>query len=114
MIQILVEFYRAVIAIILVVACICALVFFVFGVSTGSSFGFLIIYLVLGLVLFQHTPARADAGPHGGFAANTDACAACHRAHSARGAELVVAAVPALCLACHDGSGKRRGPLRWL
>lgn len=47
MIQILVEFYRAVIAIILVVACICALVFLAFGVSTGSSFGFLMAVGVL-------------------------------------------------------------------
>lgn len=66
---------------------------------------FLTVGFVFVLVLFQPITARADAGPHGGFAANTDACAGCHRTHSAQGPELLVTNVLALCLGCHDGSG---------
>lgn len=70
-----------------------------------------LIALVLGLVIilaFATTVALADNGPHGGFAANTDACAGCHRIHSASvgSNELLVATDPeALCLSCHDNAG---------
>lgn len=70
-----------------------------------------LIALVLGLVLLltlATTVAMADNGPHGGFAANTDACAGCHRVHSASvgSNELLVSSSPqALCLSCHDNSG---------
>jgi predicted CXXCH cytochrome family protein len=70
-----------------------------------------LIALVLGLVLvlaLATTIALADNGPHGGFAANTDACAGCHRLHSARvgSNELLQASDPeALCLSCHGNSG---------
>jgi predicted CXXCH cytochrome family protein len=70
-----------------------------------------LIALVLGLVLLlalATTVALADNGPHGGFAANTDACAGCHRIHSASvgSNELLVAtSVEALCLSCHGTSG---------
>lgn len=70
-----------------------------------------LIALVLGLVLLlavATTIALADNGPHGGFAANTDACASCHRIHSAKSSDgmlLKAADIYLLCTSCHDGSG---------
>jgi predicted CXXCH cytochrome family protein len=71
----------------------------------------ILIAMLLGLVLvlaLATTIALADNGPHGGFAASTDACAGCHRAHSAKTGSnslLVVAGIDALCESCHDGTG---------
>ena len=69
----------------------------------------LLFALALGLILVLAlaTVAMADNGPHGGFSATTDACAGCHRAHSAAfGSNALLIADPeALCLSCHDGSG---------
>ena len=43
--------------------------------------------------------------PHGNFTANTDLCAACHKTHSAVGAQLLKAPTGTeLCYMCHDGS----------
>ena len=69
----------------------------------------LLIALVIGLLLVAAlaTVASADNGPHGGFTSTTDACAGCHRAHSAKsGANtlLVMSSVDALCLSCHGGA----------
>ncbi len=66
---------------------------------------------VLGLLLALATTALADNGPHGGAAfanGSTDACAGCHRIHSAKsndGFLLVATDVYALCTSCHDGTG---------
>ncbi len=60
--------------------------------------------MLLGFVV----AVSADNGPHGGFTASTDACANCHRAHSAQmggNALIVQSSVEALCLSCHDGNG---------
>ena len=69
----------------------------------------LLIALALGvvLVLALATVASADNGPHGSFTATTDACASCHRAHSAQyGSNALLIMDPeALCLSCHDGTG---------
>jgi predicted CXXCH cytochrome family protein len=69
----------------------------------------LLFALVLGLLLVAAlaTVAMADNGPHGGFTATTDACAACHRAHSAKyGSNALLIMDPeALCLSCHNGTG---------
>lgn len=71
----------------------------------------LLIALVLGLLLVAAlaTVASADNGPHGGFTPTTDACANCHRAHSAQTGSNALLIVPggieALCLSCHDGTG---------
>ena len=69
----------------------------------------LLIALVLGLILVLAlaTVAMADNGPHGGFTATTDACASCHRAHTAQvgSNSLLIMDVEALCLSCHDGTG---------
>ncbi len=51
-------------------------------------------------------PVRADNGPHGGYTATTDACAGCHRAHTAQGNNLLVTgSSTALCLTCHGTTG---------
>lgn len=69
----------------------------------------ILIATVLGaaLVLALSTLAMADNGPHGGFAASTDACASCHRTHSAQyGSNALLISNPTtLCLSCHDGTG---------
>lgn len=69
----------------------------------------LLIALVLGLLLVAAlaTVASADNGPHGGFTSTTDACAGCHRAHSAQSganALLITSSIDALCLSCHGGA----------
>jgi len=66
---------------------------------------FLCVCLVLVLEFLPGAwTARADNGPHGGYTAVTDACAGCHRAHTAAGTRLLVDAVPALCLTCHGSA----------
>lgn len=69
----------------------------------------LLFAVVLGLLLVAGfaTIALADNGPHGSFTASTDACASCHRAHSAQygSNSLLIASPEALCLSCHDGTG---------
>lgn len=51
--------------------------------------------------------AFADNTPHGGtYGATTDACAGCHRAHTAVGDGLLKASSTyALCTSCHNGTG---------
>lgn len=65
--------------------------------------------LVTGLLLLLSLPAGlalADNGPHGGYTASTDACAGCHRAHTAPAPKLLVNAVPDLCFTCHGSTGQ--------
>lgn len=50
--------------------------------------------------------ALADNGPHGNFTKTTDACAACHRAHTAVGSYLLTSpSVSELCESCHGTTG---------
>ena len=70
----------------------------------------LLFAVVLGLIVVAAlaTTALADNGPHGGFTANTDACASCHRAHTAKSADgflLVQGDIYLLCTSCHNGAG---------
>ena len=73
----------------------------------------LLFALVIGLMLVAAltTTALADNGPHGGAAfasGSTDACASCHRAHTAQDATgdlLKVSSIYGLCTSCHDGTG---------
>ncbi len=68
----------------------------------------LVFALILGLLLTAAvaTIAAADNGPHGNFTASTDACAGCHRAHTAKAADyLLVQDTYDLCMSCHDGTG---------
>ncbi len=60
--------------------------------------------LALGLLLTIARPVRADNGPHGGYTATTDACAGCHRAHTAQAGRLLVSQVPGLCYSCHGST----------
>ena len=48
--------------------------------------------------------ASADGGPHGGYTGTTDACAGCHRTHTAPGPKLLVSSNTALCLTCHGAT----------
>lgn len=70
----------------------------------------LIFALALSVVLLLAiaSVASADHGPHGRFNGSTDACASCHRAHSAISTDgflLVASDVYELCTSCHDGTG---------
>ncbi len=66
--------------------------------------------LLLAIVLFTlflYIPVKAllaDNGPHGGYTALTDACAGCHRTHTATNASLLLSTVPNLCYSCHGSS----------
>jgi len=66
--------------------------------------------LAAALALMAAGRAQADGGPHqlglnSGTAGLAGDCAACHRAHTAVAADLLKAALPGLCLSCHDGTG---------
>lgn len=68
----------------------------------------ILVLAVVALLALQGGVAKADNGPHGGYTAtNTpDGCAACHRAHTAKG-EMLLAATNTydLCTTCHGTSG---------
>ena len=63
-----------------------------------------VLFGVAVLVALPVRAARADNGPHGIQSVVTDSCAGCHRAHTARGANLLASDVPTLCTTCHDGT----------
>ncbi len=64
----------------------------------GLLGGVLVFLLGIGL-------AAADNGPHGGYTPTTDACAGCHRAHTALGPNLLKASTVAdLCFSCHGST----------
>jgi len=66
-----------------------------FGVLVASAAG-----------LWGGRSASADGGPHVyGQSVTTDACAGCHRAHTAQAANLLKVSETTLCNTCHDGSG---------
>ncbi|MFQ5382147.1 MAG: cytochrome c3 family protein, partial [Dehalococcoidia bacterium] len=67
----------------------------------------LVFVLIAGAAILATpvTPASADNGPHGGYSTTTDACAACHRAHTATAPRLLTGSAHLLCLTCHDGTG---------
>lgn len=67
---------------------------------------FVISTLVLAALLVTWTGiALADAGPHGGgYTATTDACAGCHRAHTALQGNLLLHPTEQLCLTCHGST----------
>ena len=64
-----------------------------------------LMVLVMLLALGTASLASADGGPHGGYTATTDACAGCHRAHTASGARLLVQTSYNLCVSCHGSTG---------
>lgn len=65
----------------------------------------LLAAMILALLLLPTSLARADNGPHGSYTALTDACAGCHRAHTAAAARLLIDSVPNLCYSCHGSIG---------
>ena len=62
--------------------------------------------LALATILLVATAslAFANGGPHGGFTATTDACAGCHRAHTAQFGRLLTVNPATLCLSCHGST----------
>jgi predicted CXXCH cytochrome family protein len=69
-----------------------------------SIFAIAIALVVLAALA---TVVMADNGPHGSFSSTTDACASCHRAHSAQFGDnaLLIQSPEEVCLECHDGRG---------
>lgn len=64
------------------------------------------LLVAVALILVLAGAASANGGPHGGYTATTDACAGCHRAHTAVGPKLLVqTSTFALCTSCHGNSG---------
>ncbi|MBI5839785.1 MAG: hypothetical protein HZB19_06755 [Chloroflexi bacterium] len=67
---------------------------------------FFVLLVAIVLVLVIAGTASANGGPHGGYTATTDACAGCHRAHTATGPKLLVeTSTYALCMSCHGTTG---------
>ncbi len=65
-----------------------------------------VLVLAVALVLAFAGSVSANGGPHGGYTATTDACAGCHRAHTAVGPNLLVqTSTYALCMSCHGSAG---------
>lgn len=68
--------------------------------------GVVLVLAAVGTVLLVWpSSTSANNGPHGGYDLSTDKCAACHRAHTAVGDDLLIADdVYGLCVTCHAGS----------
>ncbi|MBK8935501.1 MAG: hypothetical protein KA362_01490 [Chloroflexi bacterium] len=70
--------------------------------------GFIIGFGLIWALLPQ--PAAANGGPHGDYAPTTDACAGCHRTHTAPAAKILVRSGSDLCYTCHGtGMGASTG-----
>jgi len=66
----------------------------------------IVLVVVLVTALALTTLVSANGGPHGGFTATTDACAGCHRTHTATGPRLLInTSTQALCMTCHGSTG---------
>jgi predicted CXXCH cytochrome family protein len=66
---------------------------------------FFLAGLFLLILARSVTVVQANAGPHGGYTAtNNEACASCHRAHTAASASLLINSVPNLCFSCHGSA----------
>ncbi len=64
------------------------------------------VLLSVALLLSLAGTAWANGGPHGGYTPTTDACAGCHRAHTAQGPNLLTAtSTYELCMSCHGAAG---------
>ncbi len=77
------------------------------GPRTAKPLSTTLAAAALAIVLALLIPlgaAHANNGPHGNYSATTDACAGCHRAHSAAAEGLLIEAVPNLCLSCHGAA----------
>jgi predicted CXXCH cytochrome family protein len=66
----------------------------------------LVMSFAVAVALLAVGVAFADGGPHGGFTPITDACAGCHRAHTAVGPNLLINnSTFGLCASCHGAAG---------
>ena len=66
----------------------------------------LVTIAVLALLLLMVGVALANGGPHGGYTPTTDACAGCHRAHTAIGPRLLMyLSTYDMCISCHGNTG---------
>ena len=65
----------------------------------------IITVVVVAVMAVGAVGVSANAGPHGGYTATTDACAGCHRTHTAPAAQLLLDTDPSLCLTCHGAAG---------
>ncbi len=69
-------------------------------IITGAAF-----FLALAITCVTASVAKANGGPHGDYSTTTDACAGCHRTHTAQGPRLLIQnSEYALCTTCH-GTG---------
>ncbi len=62
------------------------------------------LFLALAITCVTASVAKANGGPHGDYTTTTDACAGCHRAHTAPAPTLLVNTEYALCMTCHGAS----------
>lgn len=69
-----------------------------------KHYGFIFLFSLLVALTWLTTPVSANGGPHGNYTATTDACAGCHRTHTAGAAQLLITNVPALCFTCHGSA----------
>ena len=68
---------------------------------------YLWIIIALIVLLGSSVLVSASGGPHGGYSATTDACAGCHRSHTATGPRLLVSdSTYGLCISCHGSSAQ--------
>jgi len=71
--------------------------------TTTATLPALLLVLAFSLLLAVDS-GQADNGPHGGYTPTTDACAGCHRAHTAASDNLLINQSPDLCLTCHGSA----------
>ncbi len=65
-----------------------------------------ILAFIVGLAVWSSGTVWANGGPHGDYTATTDACAGCHRAHTAQGPRLLTSpSTYDLCMSCHGSAG---------
>ncbi|MBI5301765.1 MAG: hypothetical protein HY868_06495 [Chloroflexi bacterium] len=73
--------------------------------SNAVFFPVVLAVLFLVVVGLGVSPVTfANGGPHGNYSPTTDACAGCHRAHSAGASRLLITQVPGLCFTCHGNT----------
>ena len=69
------------------------------------SFSTILLFTLILLASVFVNTVLADNGPHGGYTPTTDACAGCHRAHTAPAGRLLFDDMPNLCYTCHGSGG---------
>jgi predicted CXXCH cytochrome family protein len=66
---------------------------------------YILIIISVLLVFGSRSLVSANGGPHGGYTATTDACAGCHRTHTATGPRLLISnSTYGLCISCHGST----------